>query len=620
MTEERQLSDVLVEFARTMITDFPIQSILDHLVVRIVDVMPVSAAGVTLISHEIKPHFIAASNESALRFERLQSDLREGPCIAAYQIGTAVSAPDLRLDVQFPRFSPQALEAGLAAVFAFPLCHGSYRLGALDLYRDTPGALSTDAMIAAQTLADVASAYIINAEARADLQEASDQSRMEALHDRLTGLPNRVLMLERLEISFLRNRRSGLTSALLFIDLDRFKSVNDSFGHAVGDELLVAVANRLRDELRPGDTLARLSGDEFVVLCDELAHPALADGIARRFGDALARPFDLADVQLDITASVGIAYTGRDAVAPDELLNAADAAMYEAKRTGVGGTHHAIDLRDQNFSERQSGLKFEMPGLLDRHELYLDYQPIVTTADRCLNGAEALVRWSHPSRGIVTPDLLIPIAERLGLIREIGTWVLARALSDQQCWQMQPRVDQMGLSVNVSALQFMSPGFASTVANMLDESHTDPADLTLEMTESVFIGDGERAVVVFRELHDMGVRLALDDFGTGYSSLSYLLRFPVDIVKIDKIFVAGLGSDQASETLVAAVIGLAHGLGMTVIAEGVESISQYDELSSLGCDACQGFFFSHPIPARGFDQLLHHQAEVGDRSLPTLAA
>src|SRR5665213_2136233 len=263
-TPSEDLSDVLSEFARTMLKDFPIQGILDHLVCRIVDIMPVTGAGVTLISPGREPHYVAASDKAALRFEKLQTELDEGPCLAAYHSGEAISVPDLSREARFPRFSQRALSAGLVAVFTFPLRHEDRQLGALDLYRDTPGALSTVDLRTAQTLADVAAAYLINAQARSDLQDSSDQSREAALHDPLTGLPNRVLMLEFLEHAFRSSRRSGKTSAVFFIDLDRFKQVNDTYGHQAGDALLVAVGDRLTGVLRPGDSLARLSGDEFV--------------------------------------------------------------------------------------------------------------------------------------------------------------------------------------------------------------------------------------------------------------------------------------------------------------------------------------------------------------------
>ena len=289
MTNE-ELADVLSEFARTMVTDFPIQGILDHLVKRIVDIMPITAAGVTLISFGLEPRYVAASNASALRYEKLQSKLGEGPCLAAYHTGEAISIADLGSEDRFPQFTPRALKAGLTAVFTFPLRHGDLQLGALDLYRDTAGALTPASMIAAQTLADVAAAYLINAQARADLMDSSEQSHEAAMHDSLTGLPNRALILQLIEHAFRANRRSKKISAVLFVDLDHFKEVNDTHGHQVGDELLVAVAERLRRLLRPGDTVARLSGDEFVILCEDIATTDSIDSLLIRLDAELSRP------------------------------------------------------------------------------------------------------------------------------------------------------------------------------------------------------------------------------------------------------------------------------------------------------------------------------------------
>jgi diguanylate cyclase (GGDEF)-like protein len=326
------LSDVLSEFARTVVTDFPIQDILDHLVKRIVGVLPVTAAGVTLISPGADPRYIAASNGSALRFEQLQSELGEGPCMAAYHSGEAVSMPDLRTDERFPAFSSQAADAGLAAVFTFPLNHGDQRLGALDLYRDEPGPLSADAMSAAQTLADVAAAYLLNAQARTELQNTSDRSIEAALHDPLTGLPNRVLMAQRIAHALLRRRRSNKMMAVLFVDLDGFKTVNDTHGHRAGDEILVAVTERLTGILRPGDTLARQSGDEFLILCEDLELPSQADALADRVHEVLAAPLLISGIEVTLTAQVGTALTRRGNDTPEALIHAADLAMYGAKR------------------------------------------------------------------------------------------------------------------------------------------------------------------------------------------------------------------------------------------------------------------------------------------------
>ena len=429
-----KLADVLSEFARTMVTNFPIQGILDHLVRRIVEILPVTAAGVTLISPGVDPRYVAASNGSALRFEQLQSELDEGPCLAAYRSGEAVVVADLRDDGRFPTFAPRALQAGLTAVFTFPLRHEDAPLGALDLYRETPGGLSDQEMRTAQTLADVAAAYLINAQARADLQDSSDRSRDAAVHDALTELPNRVLMLERLDHAFLRSRRSGKTSAVFFVDLDNFKRVNDTYGHRVGDELLIAVAERLTGVLRPGDTLARLAGDEFVVLCEDFDEHSEADVIAVRIEAAMARPFVLSIGEVKIAASIGIAFSGAGNDAPDELLHAADLAMYRTKHS-AGDQRHVLDLRELHLAEHQSGLARALPGAAQRDELHLEYQPIVDTTGGGLTGAEALLRWRHPTRGSVAPAVFIPFAEQSGQIVELGRWVLDQAWRERHRWQ-----------------------------------------------------------------------------------------------------------------------------------------------------------------------------------------
>ena len=616
---EQQLSDVLREFARTLVTDFPIQGILDHLVKRIVDVLPITSAGVTLISPGTDPRYVAASDDDALRYEELQTELGEGPCLAAYETGEAVSVADLSVESRFPSFTPRALEAGLAAVFTFPLRHGDEPLGALDLYRDTPGPLSAAAMDAAQTLADVAAAYLLNARARDDLRDSSDRARESALHDALTGLPNRTLLVERLDHAVLRGRRSGKMAAVLFVDLDRFKQVNDLHGHGVGDELLIAVAQRLSAVLRSGDTLARMSGDEFVILCEDVENSAHVDTIASRVGAAISTPFNLLSMEIEITASVGIAFMGPGDQLSEELLRDADTAMYQAKRKG-GGRHQIIDLREQHLADQRANLERDLRGAALREELRTDYQPIVATSDGRITGVEALLRWSHPSRGLVTPAVLVPLAERSGLIVEIGQWVLEQACADRHRWQNHDQVDDVTVSVNVSAHQLMSRDFVETVATALSRTSTDPEMVTLEVTESVFVQDSERALVVLNELKHLGVALALDDFGTGYSSLNYLHRFPIDVVKIDQTFIANLGHDPASEAIVLAVIDLAHTLGMSVVAEGVETAAHHRQLNALGCDSCQGYYFARPMSADNLVTLLQEHDAGGTTHLPSLVA
>jgi diguanylate cyclase (GGDEF)-like protein len=593
MASEQQLSDVLSEFARTLVTDFPIQAILDHLVVRIVDILPITAAGVTLISEDSDPHYVAASDESALLFEKLQTELGEGPCIEAFQSGTAVAVADLRDERRFPEFTRRALEAGLLAVFTFPLRNGDAQLGVLDLYRDEPGPLDARTMGAAQTLADVASAYLLNAQARADLRRSTDQAREQALHDGLTGLPNRTLLLQRLEHAELRDRRSGKVAAALFVDLDQFKLVNDLHGHRVGDQLLVAVAQRLSAVLRPGDTLARMSGDEFVIFCEDRDSAAQVDMIAARLVAAIAAPFDLSGTEVDVTASVGIAFSSGQPA--EQLLENADAAMYQAKRKG-GGRHQIVDIPARQESIQRATLLRDLRGATLRQELRTDYQPIVDAGAGGIAAVEGLVRWVHPVRGLVMPDVLLPVAEASGLIGEIGGWVLERACRDLHSWQAARPTDELRMSVNVSAHELLSPDYAAMVSAVLSATGTEPGLVTLEIKEAV-LHDREQVLAVLGELKCIGVLLALDGFGTGSSSLDSLARFPLDTVKLDRQLIAGLTQDPATRAVVFATVELAHILGMTVVAEGVETLEQRRELDVLRCDSYQGYLFARPMSA-----------------------
>jgi diguanylate cyclase (GGDEF)-like protein len=617
MMAKEDLTDVLSEFARTMVTDFPIQGILDHLVERIVEVLPVTAAGVTLIAPGLEPRYVAASNPSALRYEKLQTELGEGPCLAAYHTGEAISVPDLGVEDRFPKFAPRALEAGLTAVFTFPLRHGDLQLGALDLYRDAAGPLTPESMTSAQTLADVAAAYLINAQARTDLIDSSEQARDAALHDALTGLPNRALMLQLIEHAFRSSRRSKRISAVMFVDLNRFKDVNDTHGHQVGDELLVAVADRLTQLLRPGDSVARLSGDEFVILCEDIVGSASVDALAIRLDAELSRPFDLSGIEVTVSASIGIAFTGQGTNSPEELLVDADLAMYQSKRERID-SREVLDLRQLHLAGDQAGLARGLGGAIGRKELYLEYQPIVDSSDGRITGVEALLRWTHPSHGLISPAVFIPFAEQSGQIINIGRWVLERACADRQSWQRGSSAD-ITMWVNVSVHQLMSAGLAQTVARVLTNTSTDPSLLTLEVTEGVFVRDEQRALVVLEELKRIGVKLALDDFGTGYSSLGHLDTMPIDAIKVDQSFVAKLTDQPGSRDIVSTIIGLAHGLGMGVIAEGVETAEQRDEVTELGSNLCQGFYFAKPMVAALVQPLVRDQAGGGFARLPVPA-
>lgn len=604
MVEECKLSAVLGELARTSVTDFPIQSILNHLVKRIVEVLPITSAGVTLITPGAKPRYIAASDVLALHYEALQTEVGEGPCLVAYTSGAAVAVPDLATDDRFPRFAVQAVAAGLAAVFTFPLRQDEIRLGALDLYRDTPGVLDGHDMEAAQTLADVAAAYLSNAQARADAQATTERFRQSASHDPLTGLPNRLLLHQRLEHAAQRARRSHTAAAVLFADLDRFKAVNDTYGHQIGDGLLVAVAQRLTSVLRPGDTLARVSGDEFVILCEDLADAAYVKALASRIDVAFSAPFDVLGIELAVTASVGIAFAGPGKDVSAQLMSDADTAMYQAKRSG-GARHQVIDLREASRVSARLDLERDLRIALSRNQLQVHYQPVVRSSDGLVTGVEALLRWTHPTHGPVAPQTVVSMAEQAGLITELGLLVLERACRDRQRWLSRYPLEPFAMAVNVSTTQLSASGFCTAVAAVLADTGTEPHDMVLEMTEDVFLLDADRARTVLLDLKQLGVSIALDDFGTGYCSLRYLRRFPVDVLKIDQTLLADIGYDPVSAVMLSTITNLAHILRLSVTAEGVENQRQRDGVLAAGCESSQGYFYARPMPADCIAHVLH---------------
>ncbi|MGB9376291.1 MAG: sensor domain-containing diguanylate cyclase [Mycobacteriales bacterium] len=339
-----RLAETLVEFAHTLLADSSIQGVLDQLTSRIVDVVPVDGAGVRLLGSDFEPQQSSASDETCLRLEVLQTEVAEGPCITAHVTGEIVLLPDLATDVQFPRFSPSAFAHGVSAVFAFPLVVEGEALGALGVYRNEPGDMAAADLAAVKVLADVAASYVRNSRLHLLEREAADEARYRSLHDGLTGLPNRELLHDRLLQVAAKAQRTGSVAAVFFVDLDKFKTINDKHGHAGGDQVLLAVAERLRHAIRPGDTLARLAGDEFVIVCDGLERPEQAEVVALRIAEALAVPIPLGEVPLDVRASVGIAFAGKGADLPEVLLSNADAAMFEAKQRG--GAHYVVHDHD----------------------------------------------------------------------------------------------------------------------------------------------------------------------------------------------------------------------------------------------------------------------------------
>lgn len=593
VNHEDRLAVVLREFARTLTTDFPIQGIVDHLVGRVVEVLPVTGAGVTLISHDLSPKYVSASSDAALVLEELQSKFRDGPCFLAYQSGQSVAVPDLSVDNRFPVFGPAAQADGLAAAFTFPLRHGDGCIGALNLYRETIGPLNVHEMITAETMADVVAACLINAQARERADAASARYLYDALHDPLTGLPNRALLIDRVNEANQRAKRSRLYTAVYFVDLDRFKLVNDHHGHHVGDELLIAVARRFNDVLPVGDTVARISGDEFVFLCEALPDKIEAETIGARIEKVFERPFVVDGLRLSISASIGMAVVGSGEEVSADLIVHADTAMSLIKRHR-GGRRHVVGPIDSALKSFPQNFEQEIGEALENDELEIVYQPIVRMSDNLMSGVETLLRWDHPTRGKISPSVIIGAAERSSLINLIGEWVLERSCAALVAWGAGNRLAPIGIAVNVSARQLVSGDFFSTVEYAVERAGIDPTQLVLEMTENLLIEDSDRAMKVLSDLRRFGVRIAVDDFGTGYSSLSYLTRLPIDIVKIDQSLIAGIAGGPEA-VVVSAVTNLAHELGMVVVVEGIESQEQHDEIVRIGCDYAQGFYFAEPM-------------------------
>ena len=437
------------------------------------------------------------------------------------------------------------------------------------------------------------------------LQDITERKRMEAelahqaLHDSLTGLPNRALLTDRLVHGLAGTRRRGADLGVIFLDIDHFKVVNDSVGHTAGDDLLRQAADRIARAIRPGDTVARFGGDEFVVVCDDVS-VLQTEQIAERVLAALSQPCRIGSQEMSVTASLGIAVADGNAT-PDSLLRDSDAAMYRAKDRG----RSRIELFDEALrskTERRQATASALRCALEREEFTVHYQPVVDLSTGAMVSAEALLRWQHPERGLVSPDEFIPLAEETGLIVPIGAWVLEQAC--QQLAEWQRTAPSMSAAVNLSVRQMAANDMAGLVDNVLQRTGARPESLCLELTESVFMEDVDYFESTLAGLKALGVRLSIDDFGTGYSSLSYLKRFPVDAVKVDRAFVDGLGTDAHDSALVAAIVAMAAALDLEVTAEGVETREQLAILKTLKCQRVQGFYLARPMPATAMDRLI----------------
>jgi diguanylate cyclase (GGDEF)-like protein len=504
-----------------------------------------------------------------------------------------VTVDDLSADERF-ELPAGLVERGMRSSASVVVRGRGGPLGLLRVHCDVPARFDAGTADFLEVVANVIGSAL-------DHSVSEDESRRQALTDALTGLPNRTLFNDRLERALaLARRRDGQRVAVLLLDVDQFKMVNDSLGHQAGDELLVTLAPRLLAAVRDTDTVARLGGDEFVILCEGLVDEEEALELADRVAEALREPVRIEGRELFVTASTGVAVSTNAGETPSTLLRHADAAMYRAKESGRGraalyGEHmrgRALDrLRIENDLRRA----------LERGELSLVYQPIVDLHDGRTCGVEALLRWAHPERGNIAPDVFIPIAEETGLIVPIGRWVLEHACEQVAEWQRtMPGAQELELTVNVSGHQLFQGSLRADLERVLRESGIRPGTLGLEITESILMDEGE-PLILLAGLRGAGARLLLDDFGTGYSSLSYLKRFPLDVLKVDRSFVDGLGEDGEDSAIVSTIVAMAQTLGLGVIAEGVETEAQLRHLRELGCERAQGYLLARPLPPSELD-------------------
>ena len=593
--QERQLLlERLARIQRSIFHRAPLQDVLDTICAGAAELLGDDTIGLRLLDPDDPTQLQMVSSvgvRPAVCGPNWRTPIGQGAGGLAVSEGRLVVLEDYATDAaRMPAFAADGVTAAMAA----PVFEAGRIVGSLTVATHTPGRRYSDnEREALQAFAEHASLALNDARTVEALRRTLGEAMHQATHDALTGLANRSRILDRLEEQ-LSGPDRGEGVGVLFVDLDRFKLVNDSLGHEIGDEVLRTMAARLSRCVRPGDLVGRLAGDEFVVVCSGLVGEIDAVGLSDRICRELAAPLTLGDRDLVVTASVGVA-RAVPGVGADQLLRDADVAMYQAKQHGRARTEVFGNSMRAELLERVE-LEHQLRLAILREEFRLHYQPTMSLDTGRPTLVEALVRWEHPTRGLVPPDQFIPVAEDTRLIVPIGGWVLRQACRDVAAWRAEhPALRDMQVSVNLSACQFADDDLVGSVAAALADTGLPPDALWLEITESVVMDGVESTIETLLALKGLGVHLSIDDFGTGYSSLSYLKRFPIDVLKIDRSFVDGFGTDPEDEAIVTAVVRLAQALGLSTVAEGIENTRQLVGLSELGCDAGQGYYFSRPL-------------------------
>ncbi len=603
MLQERQaLLERLSKIQLSISRRAPLQEVLDAIVAGAGELLGEEVVALRLVDRD-DPDYMTMVSYTGLpddmRRKLRRSRITEGA-------GGRAILDDRLVVIEDYAHAPFAMEAfagtALHAAMAAPVHENGRPVGSIVVASNRPDRVYTE------TEREMLLAFAHHASMALNDAKAVEEMRHLAYHDSLTGLPNRAMFTQHLERALARARRGRSRVTVLFLDLDRFKMVNDSLGHTAGDDLLIAVGQRLRGCLRATDVAARLGGDEFAVLAEDSAVESDADAVAERILDTLREPVVVNGHELSVTASVGVAVSSADDSDAQALLRNADLAMYRAKVDGLG-RYLVFEQQMHTVLSQRVELESKLRRAIAADEFVVHYQPIVSLAGGDLIGLEALVRWARGEEVLMSPAEFIPVAEEMGLIVPIGRWVLRESMQQVRRWQdRHPGLQRLGLSVNISARQLRQPELVDDIVDALQATRFDPSCLTLEITETALLRDTSRALGILDDLRSLGIRLALDDFGTGYSSLSYLREFPIDAIKIDKSFVQGIARGSEEAAVARAIIELGRTLDIDTVAEGIEGSEQLDELRALRCDYGQGYHFSRPLPASELEPLLRTES------------